>query len=238
MRSPHVRLRPAPRRRSWCLLVVGLCGSRSASAAPRRRGHRSRGLGHAGIVVVQVNGLIDPSNAALITKSLRDAAGASRVVARVPARRVRRGRHRHERRSSTRFTTRPCRSPCGSDRRAAVRVAPAPCSRWPRRTCRSRRARTSARSFRSTSTTRSAGRGRGATSKPSAALATTPIVSHRMSGKTAQAAKLIDGDRAHARPVHRRPRRHVLHTANGDVSMSTSKVVGSATTRRCRPTRS
>ena len=80
MRSPHVRLRAAAAA-ALVLLAVGV-GRRgrvvgSPGGRATTRAAAVRGSGTRGIVVVQVNGLIDPSNAALITKSLREAASAS-----------------------------------------------------------------------------------------------------------------------------------------------------------------
>src|SRR5258705_4613945 len=71
MRSPRARVRAI----AVAALVlgaltawIGAAGSatRDATSAPRDGGRR-------GIVIVQVNGLLDPPNAALIKKSLRDA---------------------------------------------------------------------------------------------------------------------------------------------------------------------
>src|SRR4051794_981923 len=78
MRSPDVRLRTAAAA-AMVLLAVGLSAA-GASARPRDTAPRNSGTN--GIVVVQVNGLVDPSNASLISHSLRDAAAdrASLVV--------------------------------------------------------------------------------------------------------------------------------------------------------------
>ena len=65
MRSPHARLR-AIALAALVLAALGLWTEGAASA--------TRDSGRNGIVIVQVNGLLDPPNAALITKSLRDAA--------------------------------------------------------------------------------------------------------------------------------------------------------------------
>ncbi len=71
MRSPHARHRVVA-----VAVVVGVvlaAWSSEAAAHTRDAGVAVRDSGRRGIVVVQVNGLIDPSNAALIEKSLRDA---------------------------------------------------------------------------------------------------------------------------------------------------------------------
>lgn len=65
MRSPHARLRAV----AVSVLVLAALGSWVEGA-----GSATRDSGRNGIVIVQVNGLLDPPNAALITKSLRDAA--------------------------------------------------------------------------------------------------------------------------------------------------------------------
>src|ERR1700681_611967 len=71
MRSPHVRVSAAAAA-VLTVLVAGLWPT-TAGAQPQPPGG-VRGSGVNGIVVVQLNGLIDPSNAALINTSLRDAA--------------------------------------------------------------------------------------------------------------------------------------------------------------------
>src|SRR6478752_6050357 len=75
MRSPHVRLRTSAAA-AMVLLAIGLStvGSSAADANPRSRAAARHDSGGTGPIVVQVNGLIDPSNAALISKSLREAA--------------------------------------------------------------------------------------------------------------------------------------------------------------------
>src|SRR5580704_8892445 len=73
MRSPHVRVR-AGAAAVLTLLAVGLWAATAGAQPQPPATVRASGLN--GIVVVQVNGLIDPSNAALITTSLRDAANA------------------------------------------------------------------------------------------------------------------------------------------------------------------
>ena len=74
MRSPRARVRAiavAALVLAALAISVGEAGSatRNAQSVPQDGGTR-------GIVIVQVNGLLDPPNAALITKSLRDAARA------------------------------------------------------------------------------------------------------------------------------------------------------------------
>src|SRR5258706_11432734 len=74
MRSPRARVRAiavAALVLAALAISVGEAGSatRDAQSVPQDGGTR-------GIVIVQVNGLLDPPNAALITKSLRDAARA------------------------------------------------------------------------------------------------------------------------------------------------------------------
>ena len=150
MRSPRARVR-AIAVAALVLAALAVRWGKPAGAAGRTRRDRRW---HRGIVIVQVNGLLDPPNAALITKSLRDAerARASLVAFQLSAsgavdvnvatadpgdRDVRR-----------------CPSRCGSGRRAVKRAVRARCSRSRRRTSRLRPARTSARSFRSTSVIR------------------------------------------------------------------------------------
>src|SRR5204863_6769143 len=67
MRSPRARHRAI----ALAALVLVALGLWTEGAAPA-----TRNSGRSGIVIVQVNGLLDPPNAALITKSLRDAARA------------------------------------------------------------------------------------------------------------------------------------------------------------------
>ena len=61
-----------------------------------------------------------------------------------------------------------------------------------------------------------------------------PVVTAHLSGKTALADKLIDGTEPTLGQFIVGLNGRVLHTATGDVRMSTSKVVGVGTNRRCR----
>ena len=129
MRSPHVRLRAAAAAVLALLAVGSWATVARARSRATRAGHRPRLGPRTGIVVVQVNGLLDPSNAALIKKSLRDAATLDALAARVPARRIGRGRRRHGLARAGGSRLAGARSRCGSARRAAKRAARARCSR-------------------------------------------------------------------------------------------------------------
>jgi|tagenome__1003787_1003787.scaffolds.fasta_scaffold20968340_4 membrane-bound serine protease (ClpP class) len=72
MTSPHVRLRTT----AAVVMVLLAIGVSATSASARPQAGEPRDSGRRGIVVVQVNGLIDPSNASLIKTSLHDAARA------------------------------------------------------------------------------------------------------------------------------------------------------------------
>ena len=71
MRSPRARVRAI----AGAALVLAALASwaGAAGSAPKDAGSVPKDGGRRGIVIVQVNGLLDPPNAALITKSLRDA---------------------------------------------------------------------------------------------------------------------------------------------------------------------
>ena len=252
MRSPHVRrprrCRGRPGARGGRLLAaVVACGRRDRRPP---RGHAAaapRDSGRTGIVVVQVNGLIDPSNAALITKSLRDAATRARLAASCSSSTLRARSTSTRRRSCSAIATRRCRSRCGSARRAVKRAARARCSRSrPRRTCRSRPARTSARSCRVDFDHPDAGLG--APPRPQVATlergprpgATTPPRSSTIGSRAATALRR-QADRRHrpdARPVHRRAR--TVRSAHRDRRRAHVDVEDRRrrlATARCRPTR-
>ena len=221
MRSPYVRV---------CMLaaaVVTLLVVLAASAARRVRKTATRARRReipdsGGSMVVQVNGLIDPANAALITSSLDDAARRTRLVARVPARRsggvdVDSARDRARRSTSRRY-----RSPCGSDRRVGALGA---------------RAALLALSAAYTSVAPGAHVG------PLVPVdfdnpvyggeaANDPLAHRRMSGKDALDAGVVDGNEPTLFQFIVGLDGRVLHTASGDVSMSTKKTVGVGANRQ------
>jgi membrane-bound serine protease (ClpP class) len=69
MNSPRARVRAL----AVAALVLASLAAWTAQAGSAPRDAVTRDGGRRGIVIVQVNGLLDPPNAALITKSLRDA---------------------------------------------------------------------------------------------------------------------------------------------------------------------
>ena len=243
MRSPHVRLRAAAVA-ALVLLAVGVCrrvaATRSRRARPRRR--TARWSGRDGIVVVQVNGLLDPPNAALITKSLRDAERARASLVVVPARRVGRGRRRTSTRSCGR-STRLAGSGRGVGRavgRRSARRERAARARGVVRVGRARRAHRPGRrridfGHPHAPARRAAARARVATARRDDRR----DLDHRLSGK----------DRGRRQDRSTAPSRRsvqfivglngkVLHTATGDVRMSTSTVVGVGTNRQVQANQS
>ena len=189
--------------------------------------------GRNGIVVVQVNGLIDPSNAALIKKSLRDAAAtrASLVVFQLDA-----------------------SGAVDVDTNAlvrAVRDSPVPVAAWVGPSGGEARGASALLALAASSVDVAAGAHIGPVvpvnfdhpGKVTVAAATAtvaalerrsrpgagniaPVVSHRLSGKTALADKVIDGTQPTLFQFIVGLDGQVLHTAHGDVMMSTSKSVG------------
>ena len=182
MRSPRRRVRA---------VAAASPGARSrwSACVGERRGGRDRATsGRGGIDVVQVNGLIDPSNAALITQSLRDAAASA------------------TRRSSSSSSTRRARSTSNVDALVqAIRDSPVPVAVWvgpsggeaqrrvraarARRAVRLGRARRAHRAdrpdrLRPSRALRSARRRGGAASRPSGRRGRRGR-NHRLSGKTA-----------------------------------------------------
>jgi len=73
MRTPHVRERAAAAA-VVTLLALLACGVGAADAREADAAAPPRDSGQRGIIVVQLNGLLDPSNAALIQSSLHEAA--------------------------------------------------------------------------------------------------------------------------------------------------------------------
>ena len=119
------------------LLLPVLCLPATAQRGNRRVG--------AAIDVVQVNGLLDPSNAALIRSSLRHAEAAHSTASCSSWTRRARSMSTFPRYCATSRAPRS-RPRCGSDRREAPRAARARCSRCRPTSPRSLRARTSVRS--------------------------------------------------------------------------------------------
>jgi membrane-bound serine protease (ClpP class) len=227
MRSPHVRLRGA-RAVVLALLVVGL-GAVAAGAAPANDSASVRGSGTDGIVVVQVNGLLDPSNAALIQKSLRDAASShqSLIVFQLDGS----GGIDVNTNSLVRAVSDSVVpvavwvGPSGGEARGASALLAL------------------AASYVSVAPGAHIGpvvpvdfdHDRALTTTAQAVIAkrsSRAEVSHRLSGKTAQADKLIDGTDPTLGQFIVGLDGRVLHTATGDVRMSTSKVVGVGVQRR------
>jgi membrane-bound serine protease (ClpP class) len=226
MRSPHVRLRGATAA-VLALLAVGLWAA-SAGAQPRRAA-TVPSSGTRGIVVVQVNGLLDPPNAALITKSLREAAidRASLLVFQLDGS------------GAVSVDT--------NSLVQAVHDSPVPVTVWVGPSGGEARGASALLALASSYVSVAPGAHigpivpadfdrtlhlTGAAKRVAARVATAPIVDHRMSGKTAQAAKLIDGTDPTLGQFIVGLNGRVLHTANGDVRMSTSKVVGVGANRR------
>ena len=94
------RGRPAAGRGSrWCcarLVDAYAVASHSLQTTAPQPAVSPRDSGTRGIIVVQVNGLIDPSNASLIKKSLPRRRRRTCIARRLPARRIRRRRRRHD----------------------------------------------------------------------------------------------------------------------------------------------
>jgi membrane-bound serine protease (ClpP class) len=181
------------------------------------------GSGVNGIVVVQVNGLIDPSNAALINTSLRDAAiarasllvfqldgsGAVDVDTNALVRAVR----------DSAVPVAVWVGPSGGQARGAsalLALAASYVSVAPGAHIGPVRPVDFDRTFALS----------GAAQEAVAKHSDRSEVTHRLSGKTAQADGLIDGTDPTLGQFIVGLNGRVLHTATGDVRMSTSKVVG------------
>jgi membrane-bound serine protease (ClpP class) len=234
MRSPHVRLRIGAAA-VLVLLALGLSAA-GAVAQPRAAAadnSAARDSGRRGIVVVQVNGLIDPSNAALIKKSLREAAAAhaSLVVFQLDSS----GAVDVDTDSLVR----------------AVRDSPVPVAAWVGPSGGEARGASALLALASSNVSVAAGAhigpvvpvnfdnpGSVSVKDATATVAAldrrnrpaarnySAVVSRRLSGKSALADKLIDGDQPTLFQFIVGLDGHVLHTANGDVRMSTSRTVG------------
>ena len=211
------------------LLAVGLsavsASGAGAAAAPRDSGRR-------GIVVVQVNGPLDPSNAALIRKSLRDAASsrASLVVLQLAAS------------GAVDVDT-------NSLVQAIVR-SPVPVTAWVGPSRSTARGAGALLALAAANVSVAPGAHLGPIApvdfgqpEPSSLRLRTEVavletksgrdpqhvadvIDHRQSGKTALASKLIDGTEPTLFQFIVGLNGHVVHTAAGDVRLSTSKVVG------------
>ena len=251
MRSPHARHRP---RAAAALLLVAAgamvltlgWSNADAVAQPLGANHGAatpgvspRDSGTRGIIVVQVNGLIDPSNASLIKKSLRDAAGAraSLIVFQLDAS----GAVDVDTTSLVR----------------AVRDSSVPVAAWVGPSGGEARGASALIALATSSVSVAAGAHIGPVvpvnfDNPSsvtvaAATATVAaldrrsrpdahnyaaVVSHRLSGKTALSDHLIDGDEPTLFQFIVGLNGQVLHTATGDVRMSTSRTVGVGNNRQ------
>jgi membrane-bound serine protease (ClpP class) len=220
MRSPHVRVR-AGAAAVLTLLAVGLWAATAGAQPQPPATVRASGLN--GIVVVQVNGLIDPSNAALITTSLRDAANA---------------------RASLLVFQLDGSGAVDVDTNAlvrAVRVSPVPVAVWVGPSGGQARGASALLALAASSVSVAPGAHigpvvpvdfdhtlalSGAAQEAVAKHANRSELTHRLSGNTAQADKLIDGTDPTLGQFIVALNGRVLHTATGDVRMSTSKVVG------------
>jgi membrane-bound serine protease (ClpP class) len=186
-----------------------------------------RDSGRRGIVVVQVNGLLDPSNAALIKKSLRDAAGsrASLIVFQLDA-----------------------SGGVDVDSAALVRAihnSPVPVAVWVGPSGGGARGVSALLALAASYVSVAPGAHIGPVvpvdfDHPRQSLSSSqpgignlaPILRHRLSGKDALAAKVIDGVEPTLFQFIVGLNGHVVHTAAGDVRVSTSKVVGVGANRQ------
>jgi membrane-bound serine protease (ClpP class) len=220
MRSPHVRVRGA----AAAVLTVLLVGLWAATAgAQPLHSATVRGSGVNGIIVVQVNGLLDPSNAALIKTSLRAAASAhaSLLVFQLDG-----------------------SGAVDVDTNAlvrAVRDSPVPVAVWVGPSGGEARGASALLALIASYVSVAPGAHigavvpvdfdhtftlSGAAQAAVAKHANRSEVAHRLSGKTAQADGLIDGTDPTLGQFIVGLNGRVLHTAGGDVRMSTSKIVG------------
>jgi membrane-bound serine protease (ClpP class) len=223
------------------LLAIGLsaAGASAAGASARPRAAEPRDSGHNGIVVVQVDGLIDPSNASLINKSLREAASAraSLIVFQLDG-----------------------SGAVDVNTNALVRAvhdSPVPVVAWVGPSGGEARGATALLALATSNVSVAAGAHIGPVvpvnyDNPGAvsvrdATATVAslerrsrpkagnfaaVVQHRLSGKDALADKVIDGTEPTLFQFIVGLDGQVLHTAKGDVRMSTKKVVGVGTHRQ------
>jgi membrane-bound serine protease (ClpP class) len=221
MRTHRARVRAV----AAAALVLIAVGSWSAAggAAPRSSGRN-------GIVVVQVNGLLDPPNAALIKKSLREAA-SSRVSLIV---------FQLDGSGSLDVNT--------ASLVQAVRDSPVPVAVWVGPSGGGARGASALLALAGAYVSVAPGahlgpinpvdfdhpherfdKSGGRTDRLDAIDA---VLDHRLSGKSALAAKLIDGTQPTLFQFIVGLNGRTLHTATGDVRMSTSRVVGVGTKRQ------
>jgi membrane-bound serine protease (ClpP class) len=225
MRSPHVRV-SAGAAAVLTVLVAGLWPATAGAQPQPPSGVRPSGVN--GIVVVQVNGLIDPSNAALINTSLRDAANA---------------------RASLLVFQLDGSGAVDVDTNAlvrAVRDCPIPVAVWVGPSGGQARGASALLALAASYVSVAPGAHigpvlpvdfdhtfalSGAAEEAVAKHANRSEVTHRLSGRSAQADGLIDGTDPTLGQFIVGLNGRVLHTATGDVRMSTSKVVGVAANR-------
>ena len=224
MRFPQVRARAAAAA-ALTLLAVGAVGlgAAGAGAAP------VRDSGRRGIVVVQVNGLLDPANAALIQKSLREAksAHASLIVFQLDGS------------GAVDVNT--------GSLVDAIENSPVPVAVWVGPSGGGARGASAWLALAAAYTAVAPGAHIGpllpidfghprisADGKRflDAVPNLAPLLHHHLSGKTALADKVIDGVQPTVGGFIVGLNGRVLHTAAGDVRMSTSTVVGVGTQRR------
>lgn len=228
MRSPHVRLRAVA---VAALVLTALASwAGGAGSAPRdsvTRESAVRSSGRNGIVIVQVNGLIDPPNAALITKSLRDAART------------------HQ--SLVAFQIDGSGSVDVNVERLvqAIEQSPVPVAMWVGPSGGQARGASALLALAASYTSVAPGAHIGPVlpvdfGHPTRPISSatkgigdmTPILHHRLSGKNALADKIINGTEPTVGEFIVGLNGRVLHTASGDVRMSTSTVIGVGTNRR------
>ncbi len=226
MRFPQVRARAAAAAVLTLLavaaLAVGAGAGGAGAAAVRDSGRR-------GIVVVQVNGLIDPSNAALIQKSLREAKGAniSLVVFQLD------GSGAVDVNAATLAS--------------AIRDSRVPVAVWVGPSGGGARGAAALLALSASYVAVAPGahigpllpidfghpsRGTDAKSLGAVDRPLSPVLHHHLSGKTALADKIIDGTEPTVGGFIVGLNGRVLHTAVGDVRMSTRTIVGVGNNRR------
>jgi len=223
MRFPQVRVRAA----AAAVLVLLAVGSWALGVGATGAGAASvHDSGRRGIVVVQVNGLLDPSNAALIQKSLREAktAAVSLIVFQLDGS------------GAVDVNT--------SALVRAIRDSPVPVAVWVGPSGGGARGASALLALSAAYVAVAPGAHIGPVlpvdfGHPSAQAvaksvvpAGSAVLRHHLSGKTALADKLIDGTEPTVGGFIVGLDGRVLHTAAGDVRMSTSTVVGVGVNRR------
>jgi len=224
MRTPHARLRAV----AVAALALAALGSWAGVAgSATTRSSAARGSGRRGIVIVQVNGLLDPPNAALITKSLRDAA------------------HNHLSLVAFQLDASGAVDVNTNALVRSIRESPVPVAVWVGPSGGGARGASALLALAAAYVAVAPGAHIGPVNPvdyehPHARL-DKPVVSidhldavrdHRLSGKTALADKVIDGTQPTVGEFIVGLNGRVLHTASGDVRMSTSTVVGVGSNRR------